>query len=60
MEIRSSTCTEKVNLRIYLESGDAEYGVANYGFKLSWPGGGYSTLSWVQMCGRKFRPPPYN
>ena len=24
------------------------------------PGGGYSTLSWVQMCGPKFRPPPYN
>ena len=22
--------------------------------------GGYSTLSWVQMCGPKFRPPPYN
>ena len=24
------------------------------------PGGGYSTLSWVRMCGPKFRPPPYN
>ena len=24
------------------------------------PGGGYSTLSWVQMCGPKFRTPPYN
>ena len=23
-------------------------------------GGGYSTLSWVRMCGPKFRPPPYN
>ena len=22
--------------------------------------GGYSTLSWVRMCGPKFRPPPYN
>ena len=22
-------------------------------------GGGYSTLSWVRMCGPKFRPPPY-
>ena len=22
--------------------------------------GGYSTLSWVWMCGPKFRPPPYN
>ena len=21
-------------------------------------GGGYSTLSWVRMCGPKFRPPP--
>ena len=21
---------------------------------------GYSTLSWVRMCGPKFRPPPYN
>ena len=21
--------------------------------------GGYSTLSWVRMCGPKFRPPPY-
>ena len=24
------------------------------------PGGGYSTLSSVRMCGPKFRPPPYN
>ena len=24
------------------------------------PGGGYSTLSWVRMCGPKFQPPPYN
>ena len=24
------------------------------------PPGGYSTLSWVRMCGPKFRPPPYN
>ena len=24
------------------------------------PGGGYSTLSWVRMCGPKFRTPPYN
>ena len=24
------------------------------------PRGGYSTLSWVRMCGPKFRPPPYN
>ena len=24
------------------------------------PGGGYSTLGWVRMCGPKFRPPPYN
>ena len=23
-------------------------------------GGGYSTLSWVRMCGPMFRPPPYN
>ena len=23
-------------------------------------GGGYSTLSWVRMCGPKFRTPPYN
>ena len=23
-------------------------------------GGGYSTLSWVRMCGLKFRPPLYN
>ena len=23
-------------------------------------GGGYSSLSWVRMCGPKFRPPPYN
>ena len=22
--------------------------------------GGYSALSWVRMCGPKFRPPPYN
>ena len=22
--------------------------------------GGYSTLSWVRMCGPKFRPPAYN
>ena len=27
---------------------------------VSSPGGGYSTLSWVRMCGPKFRPPPYN
>ena len=25
----------------------------------SMPPGGYSTLSWVRMCGPKFRPPPY-
>ena len=24
------------------------------------PGGEYSTLSWVRMCGPKFRTPPYN
>ena len=24
-----------------------------------WLPGGYSTLSWVRMCGPKFRPPPY-
>ena len=28
--------------------------------KYDHPGGGYSTLSWVRMCGPKFRPPPYN
>ena len=28
-------------------------------FSVCW-GGGYSTLSWVRMCGPKFRPPPYN
>ena len=38
----------------------------NIGQNLHWEragspgGGGYSTLSWVRMCGPKFRPPPYN
>ena len=27
---------------------------------MKWSRGGYSTLSWVRMCGPKFRPPPYN
>ena len=31
----------------------------NLGFR-SPRGGGYSTLSWVRLCGPKFRPPPYN
>ena len=41
--------------------------VANSGFLANFviclgplPLGGYSTLSWVRMCGPKFRPPPYN
>ena len=29
-------------------------------FVSTYPGGGYSTLSWVRMCGPKFRTPPYN
>ena len=33
----SSACSEKVTLRVYLESVDAKYGAANYGFKLSCP-----------------------
>ena len=33
----SSGCNEKVNLRVYLVSVDAKYGVANNMFKLSCP-----------------------
>ena len=31
--------------------------ITDYAFKTR---GGYSTLSWVRMCGPKFRTPPYN
>ena len=34
--------------------------VSNSNFASSNRGGGYSTLSWVRMCGLNFRPPPYN
>ena len=38
LEISSSACSEKVSLRVYLESVDTKYGAANYGFKFSCPG----------------------
>ena len=34
MEMRSSACSEKVNLRVYLKFFDAKYGVVNYGYKI--------------------------
>ena len=33
--------------------------LTNFGKHMAAPGG-YSTLSWVRMCGPKFRTPPYN
>ena len=53
VEMCSFTCNEKVNLRVYLESVDAKYGIANYGFKLSRPFKIFWNNQWGCICYQK-------
>ena len=45
---------------IYISEQASEQPRAGPTYRPSPGGGGYSTLSWVRMCGPKFRTPPYN